>query len=167
MSVDNVKLGHADLTYNDTAVGLTKGGTTISIAPEFYEKTVDKFGNTPVGVSEIGTRVEVKTIVSEFTLDNIKAAIANAELQSGTTVDQVNIGKQAGAALTGAELVIHPKAMGSDTSMDITIHKAVLISAIEINFSNEDQTGYEITFLALVDETKDDGSHLLQIGTAD
>lgn len=164
--VANVKLGNATVTFNAVAIGHTKGGVEVSYEPDIYEKTVDKYGSTPVGGSLIGERLTVKCMFAEHTLDQFKVALAGATFVDGATSDQIDLGKIAGATLTPSTLKIHPDHMGASVAEDWDIYKAIVIGAVTVPYKVEDEIVYEVTFLALVDESKVDGKKLAKIGTS-
>lgn len=166
-NVQNFKLGRATLTFNSVALGHTKGGVSIDVTTDVREKAVDQYGSTPVGVHIIGQRIEVKAMLAEHTLELLQSLIPGATLENGTTVDQVNIGVDAGDEITGYPLVIHPTAYGAATTHDWTIYKAVPLGNISLAYKTEEETVYEVTFVAVVDESKTDGEYLAKIGTAD
>lgn len=162
--VQNVKLGVCDVTYNSVALGHTKGGVEVTYTPEIYEKTVDKFGSTPVGAVLIGERLEVKVPMAEHTLANLKVAMPGGTLVEGATLDEINFGADAGGDLTGAVLLLHPTAYASATTYDWTIHKAICVGAVAVPYKVEEETIFEATFLALIDESKSTGEKLFRIG---
>jgi hypothetical protein len=165
--VTNVKLGRATLTYNAVAIGHTKGGVEIAITTDKREKTVDEYGSTPIGVHVIGQRIEVKVQLAEHTLAQLQKVIPDSTLVTGSTKDQVDIGKTAGNAITPYELVIHPTAYAAATTHDWTIYKAIPMGDVSVAYKTEEETVYEVTFLAVADESKADGKKLAKIGTSD
>lgn len=162
--VDNIKLGKCAISYNSVDLGHTKEGTEISITSERREITVDEYGSSPVDIYTTGQRVEVKVQLSETTWANLSKVIQDATLESGTTQDEVNIGKTAGNKLTAQELVLTPAA---DSEYVVTIYRAVPSGDIVLPFKTEEETVYEVTFIGLIDESKTNGEKLMRIGTAD
>lgn len=162
--VTNVVLGRCEITFNSVDLGHTKEGTTLTVTTDKREVTVDQFGSTPVAVHTIGQRVEVKVQLAELTLANLNSMIPDSTLESGSTVDEVNYGKDAGNAITPYELVLTPQGVSGQV---ITIWKAVPMGDVEIAYKTEEETVYEVTFVALIDESKTSGERLMRIGLAD
>lgn len=165
--VTEVKLGVATLTYNSVALGHTKGGVEMTYTPDIKETSVDQYGSTPVAASIIGERLEVKVTLAESSLAEMNKAIAGGTLVTGATKDEINVGSDGATSLTGQELVIHPTAEGASTDKDVTVHKAVVIGAVVLPYKTEEETLFEITFLALIDEAKATGEKLFRIGLSD
>lgn len=165
--IANFKLGHVDATLGGTLLGHTKGGCEVSIAPTVHEKKVDDYGDSPVGAVDIGCRIEIKLMFAESDLAHIQKAIAGAALTSGATKDDVGIGKKAGTALTGATLVLHPVSEGASVDLDWNFHSVVPIGQPSIPYKIDEDTVFEVTFLALIDEGQTDGERLVRIGTSD
>ena len=162
--ITNVQLGVCSVTFNSVDLGHTKGGVEYTYEPEYYEVTVDKYGNTPVEKKLVGEKIMVKVPLAEFTIDNLKAAIPNATY-AGAANRRITIGKSAGQSMRSlaAQLVLHPITEGTRRH-DIVLHKAVVDSAITIGMNNEGEKIIEVTFAALLDESKNDGNYLGLIG---
>lgn len=161
--IDNVKLGVCSVTFNDVDLGHTKGGVTVSYAPELHEVTVDKYGNTPVDQVLIGEKFVARVPLAEATLANFQVAIPEGTT-SGT---KINIGTDAGESMSSdaKELVLHPIANESDDlSEDVVIYKALVTNTVEIPFLFDGERVLEVEFTALLDEGKANGSRLGMIG---
>ena len=165
-NVDNVKLGICDVTLGGSDIGHTKGGVELSITPDIHSVTVDKYGSSVVKAYEIGTAVEVKITCAEYQKDLIAKAIAGSTLTAGSTKDQIGIGGTAGKELTASAMVLHPTAFGTSTDDDITLHKVIPMGTM-LPFKVEEETVYEATFMALIDESQTDGEMIARFGTAD
>ena len=88
-------------------------------------------------------------------------------MSNGAADDKLGFGSQAGFLLSqrAVELRLHPRNRAdSDRTQDIFIWKAVSVENVEIPFKVDEQTVIEVTFQALVDEARGDGSHLGRIG---
>lgn len=245
------------MVYNSVPLGHTKGGAELSIKNDVTEITVDKYGSTPAKAYHKGTRVEIKTTISEYdftqmeqiinaatksgakatgtitygspsngdtvvvdghtftkaasssgnnfasisalttlinALDSVDAtdnttvitvtaaaigvagnsvtmtktgsalALSGAVLTGGT--GQLSLGKVSGDELTGYELVLTPIEATSN-ELDITLYKAVIIGDSVIPFKVDNETVYNVTFLALVspsDADVDGKGFLAQLG---
>lgn len=147
MSVSNIRLGQCSVSYNSVAIGHTKGGIEMSIKNDVTEVTVDKYGITPAKAYHKGTRIEVTMQLSEYDFTQMEQVI-NAATKVMSTLE---IGKKAGTQLTGAQLVLTPLEAAS-TELDITLYNAVIIGDTKIPFKVDQETVYQVTFLALVSE---------------
>lgn len=155
----NVKLGVCSVSFGGTDLGHTKGGVEVTYSPEFYDMTVDKYGNTPYDAALIGEMLSAKVPLAEFTVANLGVAMPAAT----ETASKVTVGKNAGFRLetVAAELVLHPIANeASDLSEDVVFYKAVVKSEVLLPYKTEEERIIEVTFNALLDESKSDGNYL-------
>jgi len=121
-SIANVKLGPCSVKFNSIDLGHTKGGVSVSYEPEYYDITVDKYGNTVAEKVLVGETLKITVPLAEFTLDNLEVAIPAGE--NAGPDNRVTIGKDAGERMAqyGAELVLHPLANEtSDRSEDVAL----------------------------------------------
>ncbi len=157
--VTNVKLGVCSVTFDDTDLGHTKGGVEVTYTPEYYDNTVDKYGNTKYNKTLIGESLTAKVPLAEHTLANIQVAIP-----AGTTSgSQITIGKDAGTQMSSdaAELVLHPIANGSDDlSEDVVFYSAIVGNEITVLHNFDGEKILEVVFEALLDESKSAGNYL-------
>jgi hypothetical protein len=161
--VSNVKLGVCSVTFNNVALGHTKGGVTVTYAPSYHDITVDQYGETIVGKRLLGEKLSAKVPLAETTLANLQVAIP----EGTTSGSKLTIGSSVGDALedNAHQLVLHPIANDSDNlDDDVVIHKAVVVSPIEISYKNDGEKIYEVEFDAMLDETKTDGNYLGFVG---
>ncbi len=159
----NVRLGQCDITYNSVALGYTNGGVEVAVKNDVQEVMIDEYGSAPVKSYHKGTRIEIKAQLSEYAYATLAQVLNGATLNEGATVDEVTIGQKGGIALTGALLTLHPTTV-TGTAQDVEIYKAVVIGESKLPFKLEGETTYEVTWLALIDETKDNGSLLARFG---
>jgi hypothetical protein len=167
--ISNVQIGVQKISYGGVDLGHTDGGCEFAYEPEYTDIVVDLYGNTVVDKALTGEVVRVTVPLAETTLDNLKAAIPTATLVEDTTngKKKLTIGSQAGKRLAeqAKELVLHPSWLpDSDKSLDITLHKAVIASEVALPFRKDEKTVYEVEFVALIDEDKEDGNLLATIG---
>lgn len=163
-SINNVRLGACSVNYNNVDLGHTKGGVTLSYAPEWTEVTVDKYGNTPAEKYLTGEVLTVKVPLAESTIANMKVAMP-AGTFGGAGNARITLGRNAGLKLSAsaALLVIHPLNEGTRVN-DIVLYKAAVHSTVELNHVIDGEKVIEVEFIALVDETKTSGSYLGLIG---
>jgi len=166
-SLDNCKIGHAIVTAGATEVGHTKGGTEISYTPTIHEKTVDLYGDSPMEAVEIGYRLEIKIFFAESDLASLNMAMAGSTLTTGTTTDEVGIGRAAGSTIASQVLRVHPISAGAAVNEDWVFTKAVVIGSPTFAFKIDEDRIFEVTFLALIDESATEGEKLVKIGVAD
>lgn len=164
-NVRNIRLGQCDITYNSVALGYTNGGVEVTIKNDVQEVAIDQYGSAVAKTYHKGTRIEVKAKLSEYAYATLAQVMNGAVLNEGNTVDEVTIGQKGGIQLSGALLKLHPTLV-SGTSQDVEIYKAVVIGESKLPFKLEQETTYEVTWVALVDETKADGSLLARFGIA-
>lgn len=162
--ITNVQVGVCTVSFNGVDLGHTKGGVTISYEPEYKDVQVDKYGNTVVEKKLIGEKFSAKVPLAEYTIANLKVAMPQGSY-AGAANARMTVGKTAGASAksNSYQLVLHPIQEGTRRH-DIVMHKAYVDSAIEILHTNEDEKLIEVTFMALLDETKSDGNYLGLIG---
>lgn len=168
-SINNVRIGHATLTFGGVSLGHTMDGVEIEFAREFEDLSVDQYGNTPIDMALTGQDVTIKVKLAEPNVSSLNVAIPEGGHASGGSGERLGIGTDAGYLLRtdSKQLVIHPaKNAASDDSEDITIYKAVSSEAVPTNFKIDEQRVFEVTFRALLDETYASGRRLGHVGPA-
>ena len=169
--VSNIQLGVQNLTYGTEELGHTNGGCTFNYAPEYTDIVVDLYGNTPVDKALTGEVVTVTVPLAEVTLEKLKMAIPTGTVTEAVEggAKKLEFGSIAGKKLSerAQKLTLHPSWLPtSDKSFDIVLHKAVITGEIELAYTKDEQTTFEVEFTALIDETQDDGGLLATIGSA-
>lgn len=161
--VTNVKVGICDVFFNGVNLGHTKGGVEVSYEPEYHEVAVDAYGNTPVEKYLIGERLTAVVPLAEYTIANLNKAIPQSTL-AGTN-SRITIGAKAGKKATtdAAQLILHPVG-ATAAENDIVFYKAYVDSVVNLPHRNDEERLIEVTFIALLDETKTDGTYLGLIG---
>lgn len=162
--ITKVKVGVCSVTFNSADLGHTKGGVEVSYEPVYKDVAVDKYGETVVEKYLIGEKLTAKVPLAEFTIANLKAAIPQASY-AGAANTRITIGASAGQAakVDSAQLVLHPIGEGT-RAFDVVLHKAYVASQITLAHKVDDEKVIEVTFEALLDETKSDGNYLGLIG---
>lgn len=162
--IANVRLGQCDLTYNSQALGHTKGGVEITIANDVKTATIDHYGTSPIAARHNGSRVEIKTTLAEYAYAQLLKVINGAV--DADTGASVAVGMAAGTELTGSLLTLHPSNVAAeDLTLDVQVWKAVVIGESKMPFRVDEETVYEVTWLALCDTTKTNGQRLIRFGT--
>lgn len=167
--ISNVQIGVQKISYGGEDLGHTNGGCTFNYAPEYTDIVVDLYGNTPVDKALTGEVVTVTVPLAEVTLERLKNAIPTGTLVEGVGdgAKRLEFGSIAGKRLSANAqvLVLHPSwKPESDKSFDITLHKAVITGEVELAYTKDEQTTFEVEFTAIIDESKDDGGLLATIG---
>lgn len=162
--ITNVKVGACDVTYNGTSLGHTIGGVEVSYEPVYHETMVDAYGETPVEKYLMGERFTATVPLAESTIANLRNAIPQSTF-AGAANARITIGAKAGKKATddAYELVLHPSGEGT-RAYDIVIYKAYVDSTITLSHTNDGEKIVEVTFVALLDESKADGNYLGLIG---
>lgn len=162
--VTNVQVGVCDVTFNGLNLGHTKGGVEVSYEPVYKDVAVDAYGETVVEKFLIGEKLTAKVPLAEYTIANLRNAMPQATF-AGAANARMTIGAKAGkkAKEDSAQLVLHPMIEGTRRH-DIVLHKAYVGSQVVLPHTNEDEKIIEVTFEALLDETKSDGNYLGLIG---
>lgn len=162
--ITNVKVGACSVTFNGTDLGHTKGGVEVSYEPMYHDVAVDKYGETVVEKYLIGEKMTAKVPLAEFTIANLKVAIPQGTY-GGAGNKRLTVGAVAGnsASSLSAQLVLHPLNMGTRAN-DIVLHKAYVGSTVTLPHRVDEEKIIEVTFEALLDETKSAGNYLGLIG---
>jgi hypothetical protein len=162
--ITNVKVGVCSVTLNSVDLGHTQGGVEVSYEPEYQEVAVDLYGSTPVEKVLIGEKLTAKVPLAESTIANFRNAIPQATF-AGAGNARITIGAKAGKKSTddAVELVLHPVGEGT-RAFDVVFYKAIVTDTVVINHVNDAEKILEVTFSALLDESKSDGNYLGLIG---
>ena len=162
--ITNVQVGVCSVTFNGLDLGHTKDGVEVSYEPEYHDVAVDKYGNTQVQKILIGEKLSAKVALAEFTIANLRNAMPKATF-AGAANTRVTLGAAAGKKATDSayQLVLHPINEGTRRH-DIIIYKAYVASTIVLPHKNDEEKVIEVTFEALLDESRSDGNYLGMIG---
>jgi hypothetical protein len=162
--ITNVKVGACSVNFNNVDLGHTKGGVEISYEPVYHDVSVDKYGESVVEKYLMGEKWSVKVPLAELTIANLKVAMPQGTF-AGAANARLTLGHSAGTKATSsaAQLVLHPLNMGTRAN-DIVLHKAFVASTVDLKMKVDEENVFEVTFEALVDETKSDGNYLGLIG---
>lgn len=162
--ITNVQVGPCSVTFKGIDLGHTKGGVEVTYEPTHHDVAVDKYGESKVQSVLIGEKLTAKVPLAEFTIANLAVAIPQGAF-AGAANARRTIGASAGQKATddSGQLVLHPIIEGTRRH-DIVIHKAYVASAIVLPMKVDSEKLIEVTFEALIDETKTDGNYLGFIG---
>lgn len=162
--ITKVKVGVCSVVYNSVDLGHTVGGVEVSYEPAYMDVAVDQYGSTVVEKYLTGEKFTAKVPLAEYTIANLKNAMPQASF-AGAANTRILVGRNAGnaAKALSAQLVLHPINEGT-RAFDIVMHKAYVASQIALNHKVDEQKTIEVTFEALLDETKANGNYLGLIG---
>ena len=171
MAFDPVKVGFGPcrLTYGGVVLESTKGGTTLSYAPEVFEMTADEFGNTPYDAVLIGEVLTISTNLLMSDWEQLQAAMPGGTLVIDAT-DQNKKKLTFGGAMKrfGAlakELTLHPlEKDDTDTSADVTVYKAIAWGNVDLAYNLDGEKVVPVEFHALLDTSRPKGDQLFCIG---
>lgn len=162
--VTNVQVGVCTVSFGGTDLGHTKGGVEVSYEPVLHDVAVDKYGETPVEQYLVGEKLTVKVPLAEYTIANLRRAMPQATF-AGAANSRITLGAAAGKKSTddALQLVLHPINEGTRRH-DIVLYKAIVSGQVVLPHKVDEEKVVEVTFMALLDETKSDGNYLGLIG---
>ena len=162
--VTKVEMGVCEVSIDGVSVGHTKGGVEVTYEPVYADISVDAYGETIVDKRLIGEKMMAKVPLAEFTIANLRNAMPQTQF-AGAGNARLTIGAKAGkkASDDAVELLLHPQDKGTRVN-DIVLYKAYASSQVVLNHVNDDVKVIEVTFEALLDESKSDGNYLGLIG---
>lgn len=162
--ITNVQVGVCSITFGGTDLGHTKGGVEVSYEPTQKDVTVDKYGETVVEQYLIGEKLTVKVPLAEYTIANLRRAMPQSTF-AGAANSRITLGAAAGkkASDDALQLVLHPINEGTRRH-DIVLYKAIAVDQVVLPHKIDEEKVFEVTFMALLDETRSDGNYLGMIG---
>lgn len=156
------------VTFGGVDLGHTVDGAEIEIERELTEVKTDLYGNTPVDYVVAGQKATVKLKLAEIHPGTMAYTLPEADYDIGSADDHIHFGTKAGYSLRNdaLELVITPQGGNSDGNLTITLFKAVSTDNAKFAYKIDEQTVFETTFTALVDESRSatDGRLLGRMG---
>jgi len=169
-NVNNLYVAAGSLvTFGGVDLGHTVDGVEVEIEREFTEVKTDIYGNTPVDMVLAGQHATVKLKLAEITPGVLSYIIPEADWDVGTlTKEHLHFGTKAGYQLRNdaLELVLTPQGNNANGSKTITFFKAVSTDNAKVAYKIDEQSVFEVTFTALVDESRNatDGRLLGRMG---
>lgn len=154
--INNYQLGVCAVTFDNVALGYSKGGVEVTYEPEYHTAMVDQYGNSPIDAFLTGEVWKAKVPLAESTIDNLLVAIPNAT--QAVADERATIGSKPGVRMStlAAQLVLTPA--DGDKTDEIVFHKAVVLSPLTVVTKNDEPRIYEVEFTAFVDTSKADGN---------
>lgn len=168
-NISKLTVGAGSLvTFGGVDLGHTVDGVEIEIEREFTEVKTDLYGNTPVDYVLAGQKATVKLKLAEISAGTLAYVVPEADWDVGSTKEHLHFGNKAGYMLRNdaLELVITPQGNNVDGSKTITLFKAVSTDNAKLAYKIDEQSVFEVTFTALVDESRNatDGRLLGRMG---
>ena len=158
------------VTFGGVDLGHTVDGAEVEIEREFTEVKTDIYGNTPVDFVLAGQKASIKLKLAEITPGILSYVIPEADWDVGSANNHLHFGSRAGYSLRddALQLVLTPLGKNSDNSRTITLFRAVSTENVTVAYKIDEQSVYEVTFTALVDESRNatDGRLLGRVGPA-
>ncbi len=154
--LDRVVAGPADVTVGGVGVGRTWGPVKVRFTPLLREEVCAYTGSTPVDFTVVGVRAEVTVTLAEHVMENLVLAMPHLLAASG----YAGVGYRPGLRLGegAAELTLHPVARDEgDTTEDVTLHRAVCVGFVELEYSNAADRLVEARFVGLADTSRPNG----------
>lgn len=144
------------ITFGGVDLGHIVDGAEISIEREFTEVKTDLYGNTPVDMVLAGQKATVKLKLAEITPGTLSYVMPETDWDVATNKEHVHFGTKAGYSLRNdaMELVITPVGGNADGSLTFTFFKAVSTDNMTLKYKIDEQSVFEVTFTALVDESR-------------
>lgn len=163
--IDN---GVARLIFGGADFGFTMEGIEVSYEPTWNTLAVDQYGpETDADLMLAGQRLSVTVRIPEFVFSRLKELFPTS-INSVSGPDEIlTVGRSAGARASdfAKELVLHPiKLDSADFSKDFTIHKAIVNEGPAFEYQPAEALMREVTFVAILDDSKAEGNKLFSIG---
>lgn len=170
-NINNLYVAAGSLvTLGGVDLGHTVDGAEIEIERELTEVKTDLYGNTPVDFVLSGQKATVKLKLAEITPGVLSYVVPEADYDVGSADDHLHFGTKAGYSLRddALQLVITPQGKNTDGQRTITFFKAVSTENATVSYKIDEQSVFEVTFTALVDESRaaTDGRLLGRVGPA-
>lgn len=147
------------VTFGGVDLGHTVDGAEIEIEREFTDVTADMYGTTPIDMVLTGQRATVTLKLAEIKAGSMNVVMPENDYDIGAAfADHTHFGTKAGYSLRddAAELVISPTGNNAGNDLDITLFKAVSTGNATLAYKIDEQSVFEVTFTALVDESRGD-----------
>lgn len=148
--------GAAILKVANQDIGHTQGGIEFTYTKGTRNRVVDRYGNSPVDVINIGDEASVTAPLAEWS-----EAVLQEIFQQGTDgtaepTPYMGLGRRAGSYYEKKRLDIVPIAEPDDTKA-ITLWACCPTGEISVMHDNESDRILSQQFIACIDETQEDG----------
>lgn len=159
-------LGACTVTYNSVAMGDTSGGVEVTFDYNAIEHASDQ-SSTLEEIFLVARGITATVPLQENDLAKLQYAFPDGTyvLDSGGIKKKITLGNGTTIKLSGVAyaLVLDPVNDATDNEI-VTIHKAVVSSAITVRYAKEGVRIWQVQFKGLRDTTKSAGNQLCTIG---
>lgn len=156
------------VTFGGVDLGHTVDGVEVEWDRKFTDVKTDLYGDTPVDYVLQGQKASVKLKLAEITPGVLAYLMPEADYDVGSSSQHLHFGSKAGFSLRGTalQLVITPQGNNVDGRRTITFFKAVSTEPVTVSYKIDEQSVFEVTFTALIDESRNatDGRLLGRVG---
>ena len=159
--VTEIKIGAAEIKWNDITIGHTEEGSIATLTKDLVARTVDQFGSSVVDEIVVGEHITIEAQIAQWAYDILQILFPESTKGTG---DYVMVGSVPGQKLgdSAQEVTLVPYAATGATE-DVIIHKAVAQSAGPIPYSNDADRLIPVVFEGLLDPDRQDGDRLYQL----
>lgn len=151
----NIPLSPMRVTYKGIDLGGTTDSVSANIKYDLADIMVDQFGKTSLNKKVSGHEIHVKFVLAEVKFkDNWKVAFPHSHLvtSGGNKLEYFDIAIGDDLLSKSGQLILHPlEAVNADLSEDYTFYKAAAMSASEVKYGPEKQTGLAVDMVIFPD----------------
>tara|TARA_Y100000310_G_scaffold338183_1_gene427132 strand:+ start:951 stop:1493 length:543 start_codon:yes stop_codon:yes gene_type:complete len=171
--VTTTRLGPCSVVWDSDGtpvdLGVTKGGVEVTTRDDNREITCDQYGDSPIAGRLAGTRIEAKVVLMEWSYVTMNEILMSGHripaapaAQTGITFGQTFGDKHESYA---KEVTLHPQEQAAaDLSEDVILYKAFPRIDTAVPYSLDGERVVEVTFVGLIDDTRNEGDQLWRIG---
>lgn len=156
-------LGPGTLTLDGTDVGYISA-PKLKLSFTEVESTTAAYGDTPIDTFRIAEKAELTVLFDEIGFQNYQKAIQGATRNTSGSDEDISLGSFAGTRMTAMELLYTPRNSAISATHAMKMWRVVPVSDREVSFDIDKTQKLEVTFRALIDESKTDGEKLLRFG---
>lgn len=170
---DSIKIGVCDAYWTppgsttEIFLGLTKGGCDLTYTPEWYDLSVDRYGNSPTDSSLVGESISVRIPLAETDINKLEMFLHTAKKVEGANgKKKLVFGRFPGFRLgqCAGRLRLHPVAMGLSREEDVIIYKAVNKAPLELNYRIDGERIFQTEFVGMIKRNHVNGALLWEMG---
>lgn len=163
-----IENGPVRLTYGGAVFGFTMEGVEFDYVPSWNTLAVDQFGpETKADLMLNGQQLNIVARIPEFSYTRIRDLFPTSILSTSGPDQVVTVGRSAGARASdfAKQLILHPIFLDvADTSRDVTVHSCLVEEGPSFEYQPAEALMREVTFVALIDDSKDEGNKLFSVG---
>ena len=158
-----------EVKFNGIVLGFTSpDGVTLTLERNDIAVNVDQYGASVLKLLSAGENLRIQVTLMQFDVDLFKVAVPWGRVLRNGANERITFGRIPGRESTdyAKELILHRTTdAASLKTRDIKFFKAIVQEVGDIAANAANPLGIPITFLALIDTSKADGSLLGEIGT--